>query len=289
MSRAMLDRRALLAGLAAVSAAAPALAQIRRTLTAADGRAVEVSVWKAPGRRKGLILFSHGALSAPGKYQTLLEPWRSAGFDIAAPLHIDSTDHPDRAKYGMADSWKARLLDMRVVAKTFAGDGLYIAAGHSYGGLVALTLGGAAAERPAGLDGPLADPRAKAVVAFSPPGVTPGLISAEGFRTLARPALIQTGTLDVPPGATDWRVHLAAFEQAPAGDKYGLVLNGVDHYFGNLICRPEREVPAQTEGLARGVEISKLFLAAYGAGERDARRRLEGEVGTRPAGELLKR
>lgn len=284
----MIARRAVLAGLTTL-AAMPAMAAERRSLTTADGRQVEVSVWKAQGRRKGLILFSHGALSAPGKYENLLRPWQAEGYDIAAPLHVDSTDHPDHARYGMGDSWKARLLDMRVLADTFAGGSPYIAAGHSYGALVSLTLGGVAAERPAGFEGPMADARVKAVVAFSPPGVTPGLVTAEGFKTLARPALIQTGTLDVPPGAPDWRVHLAAFDNAPVGDKYGLVLNGVDHYFGHLICRPEREVAAQTEGLARGVEISKLFLGAYGLTDGAARRRLDAELGERPAGTLTRR
>lgn len=283
----MIDRRCLLAGAVSL-AAAPALAAAAQTLVTEDGRQVQVSVWKATGKPKGLILFSHGALSAPGKYENLLEPWRAAGFDIAAPLHVDSTDHPERAKYGMADSWKARLLDMRALAKAFAGGKPYVAAGHSYGALVALTLGGVAAERPTGFDGPMADAAVKAVVAFSPPGVTPGLVSADGFKTLARPALVQTGTMDVPPGAPDWRVHLAAFENAPAGDKYGLVLNGVDHYFGHLICRPERDVPAQSDGLKRGVEVSNLFLAAYGAGDRKAMRALA-SIGKDAVGELTLR
>lgn len=284
----MMDRRSLLTAVG-VLAAAPAMAASARTLTTDDGRQVQVSIWKASGKPKALILFSHGALSAPGKYENLLEPWRAAGFDIVAPLHVDSTDHPDRARYGMADSWKARLLDMRALAKAFAGDKPYIAAGHSYGALVALTLGGAASERPTGLEGPMADKAVKAVVAFSPPGVTPGLISAEGFKTLAKPALIQTGTLDVPPGAPDWRVHLAAFENAPPGDKYGLVLEGVDHYFGHLICRPERDVPAQTEGLKRGVEVSTQFLAAYGAGDRKAAAALIVAIGKDAVGELTVR
>ncbi|PZR36102.1 alpha/beta fold hydrolase [Caulobacter segnis] len=284
----MIDRRCLLAGAVSL-VAAPALAASLQTLTTEDGRQVQVSVWKASGRPRGLILFSHGALSAPGKYENLLEPWRASGFDIAAPLHVDSTDHPDRAKYGMADSWKARLLDMRALAKAFAGGKPYVAAGHSYGALVALTLGGVAAERPTGFDGSMSDAAVKAVVAFSPPGVTPGLVSADGFKTLARPALVQTGTMDVPPGAPDWRVHLAAFENAPAGDKYGLVLNGVDHYFGHLICRPERDVPAQSDGLKRGVEVSSLFLAAYGAGDRKAMRALASNIGKDAIGELTLR
>jgi hypothetical protein len=146
-----------------------------------------------------------------------------------------------------------------------------------------------AAERPAGFEGTMADGAVKAVVAFSPPGVTPGLVTAEGFKTLAKPALIQTGTLDLPPGAPDWRVHLAAFENAPSGDKYGLVLNGVDHYFGHLICRPERDVPAQSDGLKRGVEVSSLFLAAYGAGDRKAGVALAAAIGKDAAGELTLR
>ncbi len=91
-------------------------------LQSADGRAVRISRWSVRGKRRGLILFSHGAFSAPKKYLRLIEPWTAAGFEVRAPLHVDSTDHPDHAGYGMLDSWRARLEDMRYLAAAVDAD-----------------------------------------------------------------------------------------------------------------------------------------------------------------------
>jgi hypothetical protein len=275
------SRRTLLslAGALAVPAFArePAVPSLL-TLQTEDGRQSSITVWRAGGRKRGTILFSHGALSAPAKYAALLAPWAAAGFDIFAPLHVDSTDHPEKAKYGGMASWPARIADMRALA-THIGNGPYIAAGHSYGALMALTLGGASALLPPGVKGPLRDPRAKAVVAFSPPGLTPPLVDAAGFATLAVPAFIQTGTKDVPPGATEWKVHLAAYEAAlPGGKRYGLVLDGVDHYFGGLICRPELPGPHQSPQFDDAIALSTLFLHGYGNHDQKAVARLNAQL-----------
>ena len=256
----------------------------------ADGRACAVTVWRAPHRR-GTILFSHGALSAPGKYTALILPWVAAGFDVWAPLHVDSTDHPDTKNYAGLASWPARIEDMRALA-AHVGKGRYVAAGHSYGALVALTLGGAAPARPAGVSGPLADPRVAAAVAFSPPGPGIGLIDAAGYAALAVPAFIETGTTDLPPAAPGapssepdaWRTHLAAYDAtAPGDDRYALVLDGADHYFGNLICRPERAVAPQRAQLDLAVARSRAFLRGYGLGDGRARRTLAAMASVGPA------
>ena len=180
-------------------------------IKAEEGREVHVSSWPAVGKRRGVILFSHGAMSAPEKYERVIGPWNAAGFEVHAPLHVDSTDHPDHAKYGMLDSWRARLQDMHALADSY-GSSSYVAAGHSYGGLVALTLGGVSAEVPPGMKTPLRDSRASVVVACSPPGLTPGLVTSAGFATLAVPAFVQTGDHDVPYNSKDgrWEGHLAA-------------------------------------------------------------------------------
>jgi predicted alpha/beta-hydrolase family hydrolase len=273
----ILTRRTVLAALLAAGLTAPLRAMTQSVLLTEDGRDMRVSRWPAADRKLGTILFSHGASSAPEKYQRLIEPWAAAGFEVVAPLHVDSTDHPDHARYGMLDSWRARLQDMRALAGEVGGSS-YVAAGHSYGGLVALTLGGVKAVLPADLQPPLRDPRVSAVLAFSPPGVTtPGLVTAEGFRSLAVPALIETGDRDIPFGSTDgqWQVHLAAYQEAPPGDKYAVILEGVDHYFGGLICKPGAPGPPQSDQLDQAVRLSIAFLNAYGAKDGRALRQLE--------------
>ncbi|TWB45858.1 alpha/beta hydrolase family protein [Nitrospirillum pindoramense] len=275
-----LGRRAFLAAGAGVAVAGrlrPARAEGGRlTLRTAGGRAVDVRTWTVADER-GRILFSHGALSAPWKYQSVIEAWGRAGYSVYAPLHVDSTDHPDQASFPGLASWPARIEDVRAVANHLGGS--YIAAGHSYGALIALVLGGATPAVPEGVPPPLRDPRARVAVAFSPPGVGGGLVRAGDYAALAVPAFIQTGDRDTPPGMTDWRSHLAAYEEAAAGgDRYAAVLDGVDHYFGGGICRPELPGPRQETGLAAAVSLSILFMRAYAGGDAGALQVLQGRL-----------
>lgn len=190
----------------------------------------------------------------------------------------------------MVDSWRLRIEDMRALAD-FVAAPRYLAVGHSYGALTALTLGGVGATVPPGVTAPLRDPRAVAALAYSPPGVAPGLISAAGYAKLAVPALIQTGDRDVPMMMRDarWQSHLASFDAAPPGDKYALVLDGVDHYFGGLICQPDKPGPPAVAQLAIAVRIGTDFLAAYGTGDRAARRRLAAARGVHGPARLTKK
>jgi alpha-beta hydrolase superfamily lysophospholipase len=247
------------------------------TLRTPDGRDCAVSVWRPRGRRRGLVLFSHGAGSAPRHYLPFILAWARAGFEVQAPLHVDSTEHPETKKFTGFATWSARIHDMRALAASVA-DTNYVAAGHSYGGLVALTLGGAQAAQPEGVTGALRDPRVVAAIALSPPAPIPKLIEAAGYATLAVPALVQTGDKDIFPGtpADSWRTHLAAYDAAAAGgDRYALVLAGVDHYFGGLICKAEVPGPPQPRQLATATELTTLFLQAYGASAQRARSTLE--------------
>lgn len=236
-----------------------------RRVAAAPGRDVEISTWAASTKRIGTIAFSHGFGSSPRFYPDFVQAWTAAGYDVIAPLHIDSREHPQAGKFPPAANWPARIEDMRAVAALISGP--YIAAGHSFGALTALVLGGAGAVVPEGIKGPLSDKRVRAVIAFSPPGPTLTLISEEGYAALARPALIQTGTRDLPPRSTDpegWRTHLTAFARSPiTGDHHGLVIEGVDHYFGGLICDPSQTGPDQRALLRLATGASLAFLSRY--------------------------
>lgn len=281
---APISRRRLINGsvVAAISLALPPVLHARSapglTLHTPDGRAIAVSEWWAVGRTKGIILFSHGAASSPRFYEAILSAWAAAGYHVLAPLHVDSQEHPDTARYQGLASWKARLEDMRALS-AHIGKRPWIAAGHSYGGLVALTLGGATAIPPQGMTGPLSGPHVKAVIALSPPAPIPVLVTAQGYAGLAVPALIQTGTTDIVPGITDvdgWKGHLVPFDAAPAGgNRYALVLEGVDHYFGGAICRYDRPGPKQSERLADANRVTTQFLKAFGEGHKREQAKLD--------------
>ena len=267
----MLSRRTVLLATLAMPCAASArdagAARESATLRAADGRAIPLSIWRASGRHHGTIAFSHGALSAPWKYPRMIDAWVAAGYDVFAPLHTDSLDHPDHRAFPGLKGWASRIADMRALSGHIGGP--YIAAGHSYGALTALVLGGVKAAMPEGTGTPLRDTNARCCVAFSPPGPLPPLITRKGYAGLAVPALIETGTRDIPPNskddATGWRLHLTAYEQStPSGDHYAMILDGVDHYFGGLICDPSKIGPDQSEQLAAALDQSIGFMNIYG-------------------------
>ncbi|MFZ4690357.1 MAG: alpha/beta hydrolase family protein [Polymorphobacter sp.] len=254
----MIDRRLVLGGAAAMLAiraqAAPAGQDDRLTL--ADGRVVPLRIWSPVGKPRALIAFSHGANSRPDKYDRLFERLAAAGYQVVAPLHADSPDHPGGGKIAREDGIPMRLADMRAVlaATTLP----RIAAGHSYGALIAQMLGGAGSTPPEAV---------KAVLAWSPPGPFPPAITAETWAGLARPQLVVTGTADtLPMMAPTWDVHRVSFDVAP-GPSALFVGVGVDHYFGNIICRPERAEAPQTAQFDDAVAVSLAFLKAALAGE----------------------
>lgn len=303
-----LTRRGLLrsAGAAATFAATSGTAELLAgelqhrpetvTIAASKGRRIDVTRWRPPSRRRGTILFSHGANSSPVHYDLLILPWVAAGYDVWAPLHVDSAAHPDRAAFTGASGWAARIEDMRTLAD-HVGARRYVAAGHSYGGLVALTLGGASPVPPPGMAGTLSDARAQAVVAFSPPGLMPGLVEAGSYASVSVPALVQTGTRDFPyaPGTMPadpeaWRAHLRAYEEpAAGGDRYALIIDGVDHYFGGAICNFDRPGPRQTREAGAAADIARLFIDAQARPGRNTRKRLEDRIAAAGPVTLLRR
>lgn len=249
----------------------------------ADHRKIAVWVWDPVEQPlRGTILFSHGYASAPWKYELLIRHWVAAGYRVRAPLHLDSTDHPRHTEVSGVSIWAARVLDMRALSAEL-GTEPYIAAGHSYGALTALVLGGAESVIPEGLSAPLADPQVAVVLAFSPPPAIPDMIPASGYAKLARPALIQSGTRDVALGSDEkWEQRMDAFHAAAAGGhRYGLVLEGVDHYFGGAICRPELPGPAQLEELSIAAEVSVRMLQAYSEGDPAALEYLQQSLSSR--------
>jgi len=128
------------------------------TLATSSGREISMQVFvPADGCTEcTLIFFSHGAGLAPSGYLRLLEEWVDQGYVIAAPVHVDSMEHPDRDDYKDFDWVRTRLEDYTQVTTILTGEdsplqgatlsGSIIAAGHSFGALLAQLAGGAVME-----------------------------------------------------------------------------------------------------------------------------------------------
>ena len=136
-----------------------------------------------------------------------------------------------------------------------------IAAGHSFGTLTALCLGGGLANL-----GKFRDPTVKAVLGFSSPGRIPGLIGPDAYAGDALPMMIVTGDQDTVPGlVTDWHDHLLPVQTSPAGNKLAVTYSGAAH---ELIGHPD------DPNYASAVSVSIDFLKAYGLGDRAAKAKL---------------
>ena len=251
----MIDRRAAIIGGAAMmawpaSATAAVPTATETSLTLSDGRVVPLRVWQPSRKPLSFIAFSHGANSRPDKYDRLCERIAAAGHHVTAPLHADSPDHPGGGKIAREAGIPMRLADMRAILAQ-GGSAPHIAAGHSYGALIAQMLGGA---------GPTSPEAIKAVVAWSPPGPFPPAITAATWGSLARPQLVVTGTADtLPMLAPSWEVHRVSYDVSP-GPAALFVGTGVDHYFGNIICRPERPDAPQTAQFDDAVSVTLAFI-----------------------------
>lgn len=232
-------------------------------LSAPDGRKIDVTVWQAPDER-GVIVFSHGYSGAPAAYERLLARWVEHGFTVVAPLHVDSTRHPDRARYDPPGAFSTRIADLAVargfIKATRPGKPI-VAAGHSFGSLMSYIQAGALT-----VAGPQRDPDVRAVIALSSAGDLPGVVLPGAYAALDVPLLSITGDMDLVPGfVSDWRAHRTAFDGSPRGDKTLIIFEGGDHrLIGN----------ADEQDFDLIVRATRDFLSAHALGDAAARGRL---------------
>lgn len=248
----------------------------------ADGRESKVLAWfpRSAGTYP-YIVFSHGAFSSPEFYDRLLRVWAGAGYVVVAVRHADSEQITGGERLPREYTWRTRREDVALLLSVpekiralVAERDITIAplppvvAGHSYGAFTAQVFAGARG-RPAP-----AQPAAQedgvdvaGVIAFSPPGPLEGIIEPDAWNQMDSPQLVVTGTADILPGfIDDWRLHRMAHDRSPVGGKWLLVAEGADHYFGNLIGRPEREAAPQSAQFAAATAASLDFLAEFHPG-----------------------
>jgi alpha-beta hydrolase superfamily lysophospholipase len=258
----VISRRTISIAMAAILAcAAPCAAKptAEVALQVTPQRSTQMETW-VPNKVKGVVLFSTGHGSWPEKYDAIATAWKAAGFAVIAPVHVDSLHHPNRAKFTREASFGERIADMKAAsayaARIWPGKPM-IAAGHSFGTLTALCLGGGLANL-----GNFRDPSVKAVLGFSSPGRIPGLISPDSYAGDTLPLMIVTGDQDTVPGLfTDWHDHLLPVQTSPAGNKLAVTYPGAAH---------EMIGHSDDVNYASAAKVSITFLKAYGLGDKSA-------------------
>lgn len=284
-----------------------------------DNSELELRVW-FPADADGdlpVVVFSHGNWSDRDKYDKLLGHWASHGYVVIAPTHLDGRSMArgifNSLRYGQLGLISARVDDVRYImdnlaaieGKVSAASGAsvrfrknqLVIAGHSFGAFTAQQFAGAQAWDISESDSSPADvfidPRVAGVVAISPPGPMFEVIHEKSWLQMRGPVLVTTGTWDSNAQFwPDWRMHLMSHETATAGDQFALVVEGADHYLGNLICRPEREAKPQHNALAIVNSTSVAFLNAFLRSDEKAAAHLrsnELQSVTKGFGQLLRR
>lgn len=267
---------------------------------AADRRVPVRIAYPASGTALPVVLFSHGAYSSKDDYAPLLDHWAAHGYVVIAPTHPDSTKlGMQRGDPAAGRMWPVRVADLRLVVARLAEieqrvpdlagriDTTRIAAaGHSYGGLVAQTLGGATRYDPASNATVTSgrEPRVAAVIVFSGAGRMAPTLRADDWQGLKVPTLVTVGTNDLEqaPDRTGYEWRREPFDLAPPGDKYLLVLRDADHYLGGTVGRDDlARSPNGAAYLGEFNATAVAFLDAYLKKDARARRFLARDtVGT---------
>jgi predicted dienelactone hydrolase len=209
-----------------------------------------------------LVIFSHGFGATRLTYVGLSSHWASQGYVVIKPAHADSgrlklSDPVEAWRNQTQTDWRNRVRDVTAIIdgldkieesypelqgkidRTKIGVG-----GHSYGAFTAMLVGGAKTFPEATS---YADPRVKSIVVLSPQGPSETFhLTAESFKEIGVPSLFMTGTRD--RGLNDnetpeWR--RLAFDNAAAGDKWLIVLEGAHH--GSFTGQIGAIAPAATE------------------------------------------
>ena len=260
------------------------------TLSTPDGLLALSAFYPEKAAAFPLLLFSHGSFSDRRAYDRIIRHWVSHGYVVLAPDHLDAGGMLNgilaMTRYGQDGVLQQRPRDLinilegldALAAQSAELDrridrSRVAAAGHSFGAFAAQMLGGADAAVP-GADTRLRDrdARVQAVVAISPPGPMFDMIDEQSWQNMAIPQLVTTGTWDVEARFfPDWRLHAMSYERGSEGLNNLLVTEGADHYFGNLICRLEREAEPQEHALRMANAVSLAFLDAQLKGSQQAR------------------
>lgn len=249
------------------------------TLERETGRDVPLRIFYSEcGPSCPVVVFSHGFGSGNSEYSRVLRHWASHGMVVVAANHADSGGLLygifSSLRYGQLGLMEVRIADLKLVLDQLAAIAVridrpldqqrIIAAGHSFGAFSAQQLIGAGAFNPETERMEyVEDPRILAAVALSPPGPMFDQITEQSWKQVRKPMLITTGTRDAEPRFwPDWRIHKLSFETSLPGSKYALVVEGADHYLGNLICRTDNEAEPQTHALMMVNAVSTVFISA---------------------------
>ena len=228
-----------------------------------------------------IIVFSHGTFSSGDKYNLVVEFWAERGYVVILPNHLD-------ANYGIIPK-KAedmiRIIHTRISDMSFILDNLdaierqnpglkgklnrdlIIAAGHSIGTQVVLVNTGQRIRNPTNnYVTESSEDRFMAAVMLSDPGKM-AMMPDDTWKGGSAPTFLSTGSEDyglMGDGRREagYQNEILTIPDKSTGDKYLLLIERGDHYFGGLIHRDVDKVP-DYDGLAIFNAASLAFMDAH--------------------------
>jgi hypothetical protein len=235
-----------------------------------------------------VIVYSNGAFCFTPMYANVTDHWVSHGYVVIQPYHLDTPNSGGKPDLSQRDALVlSRLRDM-----SFALDALddmeaeipglkgktdrenMAVGGHSFGGMVTLIKSGIPLDLTKdGSPEDYSDERFDVAVVMSGVGQMDQMAD-DAFSYMNRPTFASGGTLDLgnvgDGNIYPWEWRMAAYFEAPPGEKYGLVLDEGDHYLGGLICREDGGGEDDPEGVAIVNGASTAFLDGYLKGDGNA-------------------
>jgi len=233
-----------------------------------------------------IIVFSHGTFSSSDKYNLVVEFWAERGYVVILPNHLD-------ANYGIIPSKTEdmiRIIHTRISDMSFILDNLdaiegqnpglkgklnrnqIIAAGHSIGTQVVLVNTGQRIRNPTNnYVTESSEDRFMAAVMLSDPGKM-AMMPDDTWKGGSAPTFLSTGSEDyglMGDGRreAEYQNEILTLPDESTGDKYLLLIERGDHYFGGLIHRDVDKAP-DYDGLAIFNAASLAFMDAH---TRDAK------------------
>ena len=228
-----------------------------------------------------IIVFSHGTFSSGDKYDLVVEFWAERGYVVILPNHLDANYGiiPNKTE-DMVHIVNTRISDMSLVLDNLdeievQNPGLQgklnrnkiIAAGHSIGTQVVLVNTGQRIRNPTNnYVTESSEERFMAAVMLSDPGKR-ALMPDDAWKGGLTPTFLTTGPDDYGLMGDGRRVaeyqhEILTLPDEPTGDKYLLLNERGDHYFGGLIHRDVNKVP-DYDGLAVFNAASLAFMDAH--------------------------
>jgi predicted dienelactone hydrolase len=263
-----------------------------------------------------VIIFSHGSGSAGNAYANLLAFWASHGYVCIAPTHAESQSLQDPSMQSfrgsmndasvISSNWGDRVRDITTILENLnklqefypslkdTMDVTHVGvAGHAFGAYTAQLVGGATIKLSSNTPPQrLWEKHVQAVLLFDPQGADQQGLTKDSWKDFETPLMAITGNelATLRGRGADWK--LQPFSLSPAGDKYGAIIAGANHFSfsGRLAGQTKANGKPLPSGKAYDAVkvLSQAFWDAYLKRDANAKTYLQSDTADKNSDGMVK-